>query len=94
VQYVVSLLFAAICYFIYSYVAVCTFCCSTLCLYCLLLFVILFTVMSLYVCSVQYVVSLLFAAICYFIYSYVAVCMFCAVQIGAASCRELVYYVV
>ena len=28
----------------------------------------------------QYVVSLLFAAICYFIYSYVAVCMFCAVR--------------
>jgi len=25
-------------------------------------------------------VSLLFAAICYFIYSYVAVCMFCAVR--------------
>ena len=38
--------------------------CSTLCHYCLLLFVILFTVMQLYVCSVQYVVSLLFAAIC------------------------------
>ena len=31
------------------------------------------------VCSVQYVVSLLFAGICYFVYSYVAVCMFCAV---------------
>ena len=28
----------------------------------------------------QYVVLLLFAAICYFIYSYVAVCMFCAVR--------------
>ena len=27
------------------------------------------------VCSVQYVVSLLFVAVCYFIYSYVAVCI-------------------
>ena len=94
VQYVVSLLFAAICYFIYSYVAVCMLCavrcviiicccllfylqlcgcmyvlCSTLCHYYLLLFVILFTVMWLYVCSVQYVVSLLFASFCYFLFT-------------------------
>ena len=34
----------------------------------------------------QYVVSLLFAAICYFIYSYVAVCMFCAVRCVIIIC--------
>jgi len=31
-------------------------------------------------------VSLLFAAICYFIYSYVAVCMFCAVRCVIIIC--------
>ena len=41
--------------------------------------------------SVQYVVSLLFAAICYFIYSYVAVCMFCAVRCAIIICCYLLF---
>ena len=40
----------------------------------------------------QYVVSLLFAAICYFIYSYVAVCMFCAVRCVIIICCYLLFY--
>jgi len=39
----------------------------------------------------QYVVSLLFAAICYFIYSYVAVCMFCAVRCVIIICFCLLF---
>jgi len=42
---------------------------------------------------VQYVVSLLFAAICYFIYSYVAVCMFCAVRCVIIICCYLLFSV-
>ena len=40
----------------------------------------------------QYVLSLLFAAICYLIYSYVAVCMSCAVRCVIIICCYLSFF--
>ena len=93
VQYVVSLLFAAICYFIYSYVAVCMFCavrCAII-ICCYLLF-------YLQLCSCKYVLC---STLCHYylllsviLFSYVAVCMFCAVRcvIIIIICLYLLFY--
>ena len=47
--------------------------------------------MYLYECSVQYVVLLLLAAVCYFIYRYVTVCMFCALHCVIIICCYLLF---
>ena len=66
--------------------------CSMLRHYYLYVFVIVFIVMQLYVCSLQYVVSLLFASVSYFIYSYVALFMFCAARYFTVICFCVLFY--
>jgi len=59
--------------------------------YYLLIFFIFFTIIWQNVCSVQYVVLLYFAHSCYFMYSYVAVCMLYAVRC-VIICSYLLFY--
>ena len=96
-QYVVlSLLFAYISYFIYTYIDVCI----QSAVRCVVIIICWYLLFYLLKCSSMYVLCstlghfFYFLLICYIIYSYVAVSMFCAVRCDIINiCCFLLFYI-